>query len=73
MITYFVFDNNRDANEAWSYEATKIAKVFLYQFVNVNKWKESSIRKLNNFVFGYNDWFVEKKSLTTPTWTMSWK
>ena len=36
-----------DANEAWSHEATKIANVFLYQSADVNKWKQSSIQKLN--------------------------
>ena len=48
--------------EAWSHEATKIANVFLYQFakINVNKWKQSSIQNLNNFVFSYNVWFVGK-------------
>ena len=59
-----------DANKALSHEATKIANVFLYQFENVNKCKQSFIQKLNNFVFSYNDWFVEKKLLRTPTWTM---
>ena len=70
MFTFY--STITDANEAWSHEATKIASVCLYQFAIVNKWKQSSTQKLNNFIFSYNDWFVEKKSLTTLTWTMLW-